>query len=121
MYNVMIFFSLGSTVMGRRTGFTFNDALNDFTDIYQYRLEGWTLPAGNRPKPNAKAAGMHAPTIITDEAGNVRLVTGASGGGKIILSVASVSNHCFGVLHLCSSVSSMGGQFVLNFLNAGTF
>ncbi|XP_064631824.1 glutathione hydrolase 1 proenzyme-like [Lineus longissimus] len=81
---------LGSTVMGRRTGITFNDAINDFTDPMEYQQLG-LVPVSNRLEANATAAGMQAPSIFTDQDGNIKLVTGASGGGKIPSTIATIA------------------------------
>ena len=75
--------------MGKRTGILFNNLMNNFTlpgspSSYAPTREANCIVPGKRPLSSM------SPTIITDKNGDVILVTGGSGGTKIINAVVQV-------------------------------
>ncbi|XP_073832158.1 scoloptoxin SSD14 [Musca autumnalis] len=78
--------------MGSRTGILFNNAMSDFT------VEGLrnyfnlpNVPNRNRIKAHIQPMSSMAPLIVTHkESGEVRLVTGAAGGSRIISSLVQI-------------------------------
>lgn len=87
-------FSFGAKVMGKRTGIIFNDLMGDFSLPNQpsWTDDAWTAPSNqnNWIEPGKKPLSAMSPTIVLDGSGDVRLVTGGSGGSKIITAAAMV-------------------------------
>ncbi|XP_054729827.1 glutathione hydrolase 1 proenzyme [Anastrepha obliqua] len=78
-------FYFGSGKIGTRSGILFNNALSDFAiDGLQNYFDLPNMPYKNRVKPGASPMSSMSPIIVTDRNGEVRLVTGAAGGTKII-------------------------------------
>ena len=77
--------------MSPSTGIIFNDQMDDFTtDPNKPNIYGLTPSKYNTIRPGAIPTSSMSPTIITDSKDNVRLVIGASGGPRIISTVAFV-------------------------------
>ncbi|XP_036318223.1 glutathione hydrolase 1 proenzyme-like [Rhagoletis pomonella] len=78
-------FYFGSGKIGARSGILFNNAMSDFAiDGLQNYFDLPNMPQRNRIKPGASPMSSMSPIIVTDQSGEVRLVTGAAGGTKII-------------------------------------
>ncbi|XP_011189232.2 glutathione hydrolase 1 proenzyme [Zeugodacus cucurbitae] len=78
-------FYFGSGKIGARTGILFNNAISDFTiEGLENYFDLPNMPHKNRIKPGASPMSSMSPIIVTDPNGEVRLVTGAAGGTKII-------------------------------------
>ena len=78
-------------IMSPSTGIIFNDQMDDFTaDLNKPNIYGVAPSKYNMIRPGAIPTSSMSPTIITDSKDNVRLVIGASGGPRIISTVASV-------------------------------
>ncbi|XP_031635021.1 glutathione hydrolase 1 proenzyme-like [Contarinia nasturtii] len=86
-----LYFGIGKT--GKRTGFIFNNGLNDFAVTNMPNYEE-TQPSPNNfiePHiPHQRAISSFSPTIVTDANGDVQLVIGSSGGPKIITATAMI-------------------------------
>lgn len=82
-------------MMGRRTGIIFNNEMDDFSKPGQpsWTNDAWTAPSNenNWIVPGKRPLSSTSPSIVLDEQKNVRLVTGGSGGSKIISATAIVS------------------------------
>lgn len=81
--------------MGSKTGIIFNDLMGDFSlpNKPSWTDDAWTAPSNkhNWIEPKKRPLSSMSPTIVLDKEGNVRLVTGGSGGSKIITATAMVS------------------------------
>lgn len=81
--------------MGKRTGIIFNDEMDDFAkpDVNSWSEDAWTAVTSkaNWIEPGKRSLSAMSPTVILDGKGDVRLVTGAAGGSKIITAVLMVS------------------------------
>ena len=86
-------FSLGSGIRGKRTGIIFNDQMDDFEKPDDHKSDGYGPSTANLIEPHKRPLSSMSPTIMLDKQGNVRVVTGASGGSKIPTAVAFVSIH----------------------------
>ncbi|XP_067942701.1 scoloptoxin SSD14-like isoform X2 [Watersipora subatra] len=88
-------FVFGSKRMGRRTGIVFNNLMDDFSvpDEPSWSDDAWVAPSNkaNWIEPGKRPLSAMSPTIVTDENGDVVLVTGGSGGSKIITAAAMTS------------------------------
>uniref|UniRef100_A0A1I8MBD4 Gamma-glutamyltranspeptidase n=1 Tax=Musca domestica TaxID=7370 RepID=A0A1I8MBD4_MUSDO len=82
----------GSGRMGSRTGILFNNAMSDFTvDGLRNYFNLPNVPKRNRIKPHLQPMSSMAPLIVTHkESGDVRLVTGAAGGSRIISTLVQI-------------------------------
>ncbi|XP_064618473.1 glutathione hydrolase 1 proenzyme-like [Lineus longissimus] len=78
----------GSKVVGNRTGIFFNNEMDDFSTPNTSNSFGFPASKMNFIKPGKRPMSSMSPSIILDGNGDVRLVIGASGGSKIISSVA---------------------------------
>ena len=80
--------------MGKRTGIIFNNIMDDFSlpDKPSWSDDAWIAPTNeaNWISPGKRPLSSMSPTIITDKNGDVVMVTGGSGGTKIITAVAQV-------------------------------
>ena len=87
--------SWGSKRMGKRTGIIFNNLMGDFSlpNKPSWTDDAWTAPSNqnNWIEPKKRPLSSMSPTIVLDKNGDVRLVTGGSGGSKIITAASMVS------------------------------
>ena len=65
--------------------------MDDFSTKPEPNIYGVYPSKYNLIRPGARPTSSMSPTIVTDKKDNVVLVIGASGGPRIITSVASVS------------------------------
>lgn len=81
--------------MGRRTGIIFNNQMDDFSKPGKpsWTNDAWTAPSNkdNWIEPRKRPLSSMSPTIVLDKERKVHLVTGGSGGSKIISAAATVS------------------------------
>ena len=77
----------GCKTIGKRTGIVFNNHMADFS------LPGNPMTAANCIVPGKRPNTFMSPTIVTDKNGDVKLVTGGSGGTRIINVIVQVSTH----------------------------
>ncbi len=84
--------SFGSMVLGEQTGIIYNNEMDDFSigDKSNYHGSSASSPL-NKISPGKRPLSSQSPLILIDNKGNIRLVLGASGGTKIITSVAQVA------------------------------
>jgi gamma-glutamyltranspeptidase/glutathione hydrolase len=78
----------GSGITVKDAGFVLNNEMDDFASV-PGTANGFGLVQGeaNAIAPGKRMLSSMAPTIVTDTAGNVRLVLGAAGGPTIISAV----------------------------------
>lgn len=99
--------------MGARTGIIFNNEMDDFAkpDNPSWTDDAWTAPSNenNWIEPGKRPLSSVSPSVILDKEGNVRLVTGGSGGSKIISATATVSIWQISVF-TCLSVNLLTNQ-----------
>ncbi|XP_064618472.1 glutathione hydrolase 1 proenzyme-like [Lineus longissimus] len=81
----------GSKVLGNRTDILFNDEMDDFSSPNMSNTFGLPPSPTNFIRPGKRPMSSMSPAIIVDDKGDVKLVIGASGGSKIISSVAYCS------------------------------
>lgn len=85
----------GAHYAGSRTGLIYNNQMDDFSVPGVDNMFGFAPSPSNFVKPGKRPMSSMSPVIITDKDengdGGVRLVLGASGGSKIISSVAQVA------------------------------
>jgi gamma-glutamyltranspeptidase/glutathione hydrolase len=84
----------GSLVVVRGAGFLLNNEMDDFTARPGVPNQfGLVQGAANAIAPGKRMLSAMSPTIVSDSAGRVRMVTGTPGGATIITTVAqAVSN-----------------------------
>lgn len=102
MLTYFYFISWGAGRIGKRTGIIFNNHMDDFAlpGNTTYTEDAWLAPTtkANWIEPGKRPLSAMSPMIIKDDNGDVVLVTGGSGGARIITSAASVSlNKCYRV------------------------
>eukprot|EP00095_Tigriopus_kingsejongensis_P002289 maker-scaffold888_size84757-snap-gene-0.19 protein:Tk02289 transcript:maker-scaffold888_size84757-snap-gene-0.19-mRNA-1 annotation:"gamma glutamyl transpeptidase" len=85
----------GSGKMSKQTGIILNNEMDDFSTSDLPNLYGIPPSKSNAIRPGARPVSSMVPTIITDLAGNPKLIVGASGGPKILSATAMVC-----ILHL---------------------
>jgi gamma-glutamyltranspeptidase/glutathione hydrolase/leukotriene-C4 hydrolase len=73
------------------TGIIYNDGMADFDNPGDKNIEGLSPSQVNFPEPGKRPLSSMMPVIITDNNGDVKLITGASGGKMIITATALVS------------------------------
>ncbi|XP_053376161.1 glutathione hydrolase 1 proenzyme-like [Mercenaria mercenaria] len=78
----------GSKVVGTRTGIVFNNDMDDFSTPNTTNYFGVPASPANFIKPYKRPLSSMSPTIVLDKDGDVKLVTGATGGTRIITSTA---------------------------------
>ena len=84
-------FSFGSHIVGNRTGIIFNGEMDDFSVPGKPNLFNIPPSPANYIMPQKRPMSSMCPLVVTDNFGDVVLVTGASGGSHIISGVAYVS------------------------------
>ena len=76
--------------MSPSTHIILNDEMDDFSTPNTTNNHGITASKENFIAPRKRPLSSMSPIIITDNESNVRLITGASGGPRIISAVAYV-------------------------------
>lgn len=110
----------GSGFISPSTGIIYNDVMDDFVSpnlVNKFNLQPSKY---NRIRPGKRPLSSMAPSVFTDEAGNVRLVLGGSGGSKITTAIASVAlRHSFLEEDIKTSVDGprLHHQFLPNEIN----
>lgn len=78
----------GSKLVGSRTGIVFNNEMDDFSTPNTTNFFKVPASPANFIKPFKRPLSSMSPTIVLDADGDVKLVTGATGGTRIITSTA---------------------------------
>lgn len=81
----------GAVYAGKTTGIIYNNQMDDFSSPNKENFFGLLPSVSNYIKPNKRPMSSISPLIITDQAGKVKLILGASGGSKILTSVSQVA------------------------------
>eukprot|EP00794_Sanderia_malayensis_P013926 gene13926-15377_t len=81
----------GALFSSKTTGIVYNNEIKDTFSTSSPNHNYVELSQGNAPVPGARPLSSAAPNIILDKKGNVVMVSGASGGSRITLSVAWVT------------------------------
>jgi len=80
--------TFGSRIAVAEFGFFLNNEMDDFTTaLNQANAFGLRQSKNNRPAPGKRPLSSMSPTILLDRESDVLLVTGASGGPRIITAV----------------------------------
>ncbi|OQV15424.1 Gamma-glutamyltranspeptidase 1 [Hypsibius exemplaris] len=92
----------GSWRVSKKTGIILNNEMDDFTaDLQLPNFYGLPPSQANRIAPGKRPQSSCAPIIVADHNGDVRAVMGASGGSRII---SSIANALIRVLYLGQDV-----------------
>lgn len=78
----------GAGFRSHNTGIIYNNCMDDFSTPGQYTRFGYPPTPTNYIKPNKRPVSSMTPVILTDKNGDAKLITGGSGGPKIITAVA---------------------------------
>ncbi len=81
----------GALYIGKTTGIIYNNDMDDFSTPNMVNAFGFVPSISNYIKPRKRPMSSMSPIIVLDQKNNVRLVLGASGGSRIISSVAQVA------------------------------
>ena len=90
IFTFVFFPSCGAKFRSNTTGIVYNNELADFFTNTSYSKYPW--PKANSPGAGKRPLSSTCPSIVVDKDGDVVMVAGASGGTRITLSVAWVSN-----------------------------
>ncbi|KAL5016416.1 hypothetical protein ScPMuIL_006005 [Solemya velum] len=77
----------GSKVVGSRTGIIFNNEMDDFSTPNTTNYFGLPASPANFIKPRKRPLSSMTPAIVIDPKGDVKLITGGSGGTQILTAV----------------------------------
>ncbi|KAK2152993.1 hypothetical protein NP493_2374g00024 [Ridgeia piscesae] len=80
----------GSKVLGSKTGIIFNNEMDDFSTPGTVNVFGVPASPTNFIVPGKMPMSSTCPTLVLDDAGSVRLATGAAGGTRITTHTALV-------------------------------
>jgi len=80
----------GAKVVGNRTGIFFNNEMDDFSNPNMTNFFGLPPSPANFIKPYKRPMSSMTPAIVLGRTNDAALVTGASGGTRIITSTALV-------------------------------
>ncbi|KAI0241003.1 Glutathione hydrolase 1 proenzyme [Lamellibrachia satsuma] len=81
----------GSKVFGSKTGIIFNNEMDDFSTPGSVNFYGVPASPSNFITPGKMPMSSTCPTLVLDDAGNVRLATGGAGGTRITTYTAWVT------------------------------
>ncbi|CAF1183876.1 unnamed protein product [Adineta steineri] len=81
----------GSMIVGEETGIIYNNEMNDFSISTKENYHGLKFSKNNFISPGKRPISSQSPLIIIDNNKQIRLVIGASGGSKILTSIAHVT------------------------------
>lgn len=83
--------SFGAKFAGKYTGIIWNNGMDDFSSPDITNSYGFVPSVENYIRPRKRPVSSMSPSIIVDNENNVKLVLGASGGSKIVSSIAQVA------------------------------
>jgi gamma-glutamyltranspeptidase/glutathione hydrolase/leukotriene-C4 hydrolase len=81
--------------MSNKTGIILNNEIQNFKEPNMTCKHHTMMTSTKFTSPMEQTLSSMAPSIFTDEAGDIRLIIGGTGGNKIITSVAYVSTNIF--------------------------
>ncbi|XP_058055488.1 glutathione hydrolase 1 proenzyme-like [Anopheles bellator] len=79
---------LGAKIRSRSTGIILNDEMDDFSTPGTVNTYGLPASPANFISPGKVPLSSMTPTIVTDKAGNIRMVLGGAGGSRITSATA---------------------------------
>lgn len=97
-------YSFGAKFAGKYTGIIYNNGMDDFSTPGQDNYFGFAPSEANFIEPGKRPISSMSPLIVVDDKNDVRLVLGASGGSKIMSSLAQVK-YCLYKLKVLSKSS----------------
>ena len=92
MGHFLNFISFGAKFIGPNTGILYNNQMDDFSTPGKANYFNFPASEANYIVPGKRPMSSMGPIIVADKNGDVKLVMGASGGSKIISSLAQVKN-----------------------------